>query len=446
VVGADSRKRGFLVLNQHWFVLELRKRGHDVTSAGFYNKAFDLNIEQSVISIEDLLSHVSHPVDTILFHDDSGLPRILGLESCSLTKVFLSVDAHHHHQWHCALAALFDLVLVAQKNYLEKFSYSSNKHWFPVWAQLEAEFLPMKDHEVVFRGTMNPKFHPKRKIFFDELASLVPVDAVEGDYFEIYRRAKIVINQAVSDDLNFRVFEAMACGALLITPSGTVGLDSLFRDGRELVIYERDNVAEAAEKVRYYLDHDEERERIARAGWQLVCESHSNRARVDKLLELLEQTRQSTTPLPIVAHDLAARVAIFSFVAHRAAKAEASEQLLDSASVSLSKALLGKCILSDEDLGAMIFMLTDLLREFKREGDCLELLRTAREARPNQLTLALLYMEQLLNSGMEAEAQKLARELSDSPEELIVAAPRLLADVRKERATWIGKPAANEPS
>lgn len=440
MIADASKKRGFLVLNQHWLTAELRQRGHEVTTACFNNTLFDLNIEQLTITIDDLLAYVPHPVDTIIFHDDSGLPRLLGLESCQATKVFYSVDAHHHHEWHAHFASMFDLVLVAQRNYIDSFVYSPNRHWFPVWSLYETPFNPQRSGGVVFRGNIESKLNPKRRIFFDELAKIIPVDAGTGDVFEAYTKAKIVINQAVSDDLNFRVFEAMASGALLITPSGTVGLESLFTDGQELVIYERDNVRDAADKIRYYLEHEAERERIASAGWRLVHSKHTNKARADTLLDLLEGTRRPTEPIRDIRYDLVARVEVFSYLAHRAAEAEASEQLVSAASNSLIRAFQSECVTSDEELSGLVFILTDLLRELRNDNLCLDLLRVARISRPGQLTLALLYLEQLLLVGKEAEAKMLAAELSDRPDELILSAPRLLADVRRERSTWSKKP------
>ena len=60
-----------------------------------------------------------------------------------------------------------------------------------------------------------------------------------------------------------RVFEAMACGAFVLSDRQRDVLD-LFREGEHLACF--DDAAELAEKVRYYLDNPEERERIARQG------------------------------------------------------------------------------------------------------------------------------------------------------------------------------------
>jgi len=44
-------------------------------------------------------------------------------------------------------------------------------------------------------------------------------------------RCKIVLNLPLADDLNFRTFEAMSCGALLLTPKIANGQEVLFREG-----------------------------------------------------------------------------------------------------------------------------------------------------------------------------------------------------------------------
>jgi len=101
---------------------------------------------------------------------------------------------------------------------------------------------------------------------------------------EMYRtlnRSKLSLNfhidvaQGISG--NMRLFEATGCGTLLMTESA-VNLDRLFQPGTEVVAY--DNFSDLIEKVGYYLSHDTERERIAKAGQKACTERHSYDKRI----------------------------------------------------------------------------------------------------------------------------------------------------------------------
>ncbi len=80
-----------------------------------------------------------------------------------------------------------------------------------------------------------------------------------------------------------RVFEALCCGSMLLTDDAD-GLADFFTDREHLVIYNDDNIAELAE---YYINHKEERERIAEAGRKLVLEKHTYAHRVDEIVRVM---------------------------------------------------------------------------------------------------------------------------------------------------------------
>jgi hypothetical protein len=94
-----------------------------------------------------------------------------------------------------------------------------------------------------------------------------------------------VINSPANGDVNMRVFEAMASGALLVTEAIENGQKDLFKDGVHLVQYRTEE--ELFEKVDYYLKHDDEREQIAKEGQKLVLSKHTYKNRCDFILQTL---------------------------------------------------------------------------------------------------------------------------------------------------------------
>src|SRR5207244_12261619 len=92
----------------------------------------------------------------------------------------------------------------------------------------------------------------------------------------LFASAKIVLNESIFGDLNFRTFEAMACGALLLTERIDNGLVDLFVPGEELAVYGPDDLVAQVEQ---HLGDDAARARIAARGAALVRGRQTPRGR-----------------------------------------------------------------------------------------------------------------------------------------------------------------------
>lgn len=109
----------------------------------------------------------------------------------------------------------------------------------------------------------------------------------DAELAALYSAAKICVNaHAHGDyDTNMRVFEATACGTLLITEDRPL-VHEMFRVGgrdAEVVVY--DGPADLAQKVGYYLGNDAERQAIAARGQARCRRQHTYVARMRRLLE-----------------------------------------------------------------------------------------------------------------------------------------------------------------
>ena len=72
---------------------------------------------------------------------------------------------------------------------------------------------------------------------------------------------------------NSRLYELPANGVMQICDRGAGNATAeLFEEGREIVLY--DDMEEAIDKIRYYLAHPEEREKIALAGYRRVMRDY----------------------------------------------------------------------------------------------------------------------------------------------------------------------------
>jgi spore maturation protein CgeB len=95
----------------------------------------------------------------------------------------------------------------------------------------------------------------------------------------------MVIQNSRWGEITRRIFEGMACGKLVITDKlvESKKLHKLFIDNLDIVYY--DDMTDCINKINYYAEHTEERERIAKSGMNKVLENHTQIQIVNKLLE-----------------------------------------------------------------------------------------------------------------------------------------------------------------
>jgi spore maturation protein CgeB len=81
-----------------------------------------------------------------------------------------------------------------------------------------------------------------------------------------------------------RTFEVLACGAFMLAER-TAEHQEFFREGEEVGYFS--SAEELVEKVRYYLNHDSERQRMAEAAYHKVTSAnHTYAHRLQQILEL----------------------------------------------------------------------------------------------------------------------------------------------------------------
>jgi len=121
------------------------------------------------------------------------------------------------------------------------------------------------------------------------------------EYIKIFLASKININlhssnllagiDPVGDFLNPRIFEIAACGAFQITDS-RAELPALLEVGKEIETFS--SLSELREKIDYYLTHEKERERIAKAGMRKVLAEHTFDNRIEDMLRIIIENEGET--------------------------------------------------------------------------------------------------------------------------------------------------------
>jgi hypothetical protein len=190
---------------------------------------------------------------------------------------------------------------------------------------LNAEHLPLafeprvwrsipqiaRDIPLSFVGSLSPA-HRERLAFLEAVAGSIDL-AVWGDgidrrppesllrkdhrgsawgleMFQVLRRSQLTLNRHIDASENYannmRLFEATGMGTCLVS-DWKENLVDLFEPGKEVVAYR--STEECLDLIRYFSNHDAEREKIAAAGQARCHGEHNYEKRMRELLTLLDR-------------------------------------------------------------------------------------------------------------------------------------------------------------
>jgi hypothetical protein len=210
----------------------------------------------------------------------------VSLDAIKIPKACYLIDSHLQLDWQVQWAKQFDHVFIAQREYLEAFHAAGNRsvHWLPLGCDPEIHRQATRDkqHDVGFIGSLTTA---RRVALLNQVKTCFRV-AYERSFWvdmaDFFAGCRIVFNNAIKNDLNMRVFEVLSTGSFLLTDMAeNSGQDTLFHDREELGIYRDKEIRDA---VAYYLDQEEERERIAAHGRKIVHAAHTYAHRLEDLL------------------------------------------------------------------------------------------------------------------------------------------------------------------
>jgi len=298
-VGRGGERAMHVAIGYRWFEtaagfhLEraLSASGHAVTYVGLPSAArrgYDHGVPLPAV-----LAALPQPVDLFLWVDPAGGYFPVGLEDCPVPTACWLIDVHLG-RWREQAARFFDAVFVAQADHLDRFRQAvghDRVHWLPLAAApdvhrqldrpraLDVGFVG--NLALAHRGTARARRLRKVARRFetnDFYRQYTPAEV--GD---VYSRSRIVFNTSIAGDVTMRIFEGTACGALVLTDSTANRLDRLFEIGEEIVVYRDDDDLLAL--IAHYLAHDDERNRIARAGQRRTVGEHLYTHRVRQMLE-----------------------------------------------------------------------------------------------------------------------------------------------------------------
>ena len=153
-------------------------------------------------------------------------------------------------------------------------------------------------YDVSFIGAL----YPHRNEFFQKLSNLGIAINLFGkaggqyipfeDMVRIFSESKINLNlcgsyaSAAIKQIKAHIYEITMSGGFLLTEYAP-HLEDYFEIGKEIVVF--DGVEDAVQKIEYYLNHDDERKKIAKAGYERVLRDHTWGHRFKALFDQIEE-------------------------------------------------------------------------------------------------------------------------------------------------------------
>jgi hypothetical protein len=254
--------------------------------------------------LDEILARCEMRPDWI-FHVESDFPLLpRGLAQSRIPTMCFHVDTYAFTRRRIRWSGLFDGVAVFHPGYERIFAKSGHPGAFvlPHAVQRELYDRPEKNREfeIAWVGTTAGPIYRRRRKWLPKLAAQFRMNDWKRGYTlaevaDIYQRSRIVVNLGRDDfpqDANMRVYEAMAAGALLITSAPTELTGLGFKEGTHFVAYRGEE--ELIPAVRHYLDHEDERSKIAAAGRGKTLREDTYDCRAARLLQVLSGWNAAT--------------------------------------------------------------------------------------------------------------------------------------------------------
>lgn len=125
-----------------------------------------------------------------------------------------------------------------------------------------------------------------KKIFKKNGNMVIHPPVTYDEALEVMKRSKVVLNSSIKNKFGAheRVFSAAACGACVVT-NDNPWMREHFRDGKELLLYDRHSFKEIGRRAKELLEDEHKRYAMAAAGRKCVMKGHTWDHRVKHLLQ-----------------------------------------------------------------------------------------------------------------------------------------------------------------
>lgn len=161
------------------------------------------------------------------------------------------------------------------------------------------KFLRSKKRRKVFQKMpfwkchwYNPEDEKAKAMVINQSKIHVGINRVLGDWEEGLKKRLPeyhIDHHGLFYQMKMRPFQAVGCGALALNEY-CPELENLFEIGKEIVTFEYGDVSGFRDKLSWYISHDAEREKIAKAGYERGRKEHTFTARIKQIFNCIRKT------------------------------------------------------------------------------------------------------------------------------------------------------------
>lgn len=263
----------------------LRQCGHEV---------FSVSLERGLHALRAVAGLDAFAPDCIVQQEHLGYVVVLSdLPSFSCVKAFWSLDTHINLYWHRHYGRLFDVFFTPHMAFCAK----APPHWqHPNMCRLPAAGFeyPWKAHadrsrSLSFVGRFTTH-RPSRKALAEFLHQRYAMQAQEdisyAQMLQIYADTRILPNETIAFETNFRLLEGAGCGCCVLSPDIGEDQNVLLEPGREMLVYA--DALECRELADFCLRKPVVAEKIGNMARQRILAEHLPQHRAVQMLQAVQ--------------------------------------------------------------------------------------------------------------------------------------------------------------
>jgi len=265
-------------------VNEFEKRGWNTQIYSLFDQNGDY--------IDDNIHKLLETKPDIIFHMDWGRhlsPILSKLKDTGAYCIMEAGDDPQNQERNIVKSPYFDLILTPDYESNEYYkSKGFNSEWWTHFADTNIHFPQQIDTKyvaVTSRGKGGSLFLDK--ITEHSQGLIQNQNEFQGiEHSKFLCEGLMVIQNSRWGEITRRIFEAMACGKMVLTDrlNKNKHLEDLFTHEQEIVYYE--GIVDCLNKINFYNKNKDLREQIAKQGQEKVLNNHTQQHRVDKILKL----------------------------------------------------------------------------------------------------------------------------------------------------------------
>lgn len=225
-------------------------------------------------------------------------------------KIYVVSDAHFGAEYRYNKAKEFDYVFFNQKYFGDEWSptfFEGEKipkgYYLPHAAEPKAypHYSIIKKYDLCFIGhiqeehkgngvnvtrldALDHMFKAFPNFYYGSRNPVWPDKNIFEDAAKKFCLSRVVFNITAGNDVNMRFFETLMTGSFLLT-NKIPELKSVekygFLDGTHYVSYS--SLDDAVKKAKYYIEHEDEREKIAKAGYKQALKTGTYKSRLEEI-------------------------------------------------------------------------------------------------------------------------------------------------------------------